>query len=533
MDSSRPGTHQEVGDALAVVYRTVRAWKFYPPGHPSRVSGIRQAHGVMRALLGGAALSLVCGRSGFSLSDGESLKDGTRLSATLSFELFSRRVRRITFLADLFSEDLLTLVRILARAPEDIQQAGGVERIMAGHGVRTIWVNELDLAAIQARRRSVEASGIVPPGVDELELNGGSLLPERPEQPTPPVRRLGPEEELQDLLARLGEARDDQYPLLVRQAIVCCDVLAARSLLPPVLPLVELLSLHADDVVRDRARYARSGLEQLSGMEPLLCHLLEQAGALDALSPSAMAALLGAAGQQAIGRVVEQLADSDSRARRKTLATLLVRTGERAVPAITARMADPRWFVIRNLAAVLGDIASPVALPVLRECLGHEDTRVRKEAIRGLAKIGGRDAEVAIIALLGGDDPLLLPQAVASLGGMRSRRAVPTLMQIVCAEDLFLRTLPLKIDALAALAVIGDSSVVPRLLELLRRRPLMARNRWTVLKIHVVTCLAGLNEPRALPVLRKLSHASGELGQACNVVIGSMERRGGQSSAVA
>ncbi len=528
MDFYRPSSSQETSDALASIYRTLRAWKFYPTGHPGRTNSIRQAHAAMQALLAGHSLTLVSGRTGFSLPDGEALKDATRLSLALSFELFSRRVQRITFLADLFPEDLLDLVRTLALSPEEVHGAGGMERIMAERGVRTIWVNELDLSAIQGKRRGVEASGIVPPGVDELERPVVSVVAESEELPVSAEERPDSEETLRSLLLRLARARDGhEYLMLVRQATACADLMVSRNSLAPLLPLVELLALHAHGPDREKGEHARSGLEQLAGQRALLLFLLDPPADTEGAAPETLATLFSSADTAAISLVVELLAASESRTRRKALATLLVQAGERAVPAITAMMSDQRWYVIRNLVAILGDIASPGVLPVLRECLRHEDNRVCKEAIRSLAKIGGRDAETAIIAVLKGTDPLLLPQAMASLGGMRSRRSVGALMQLICADDLFLKSLPLKINALAAVAMIGDSSVVPRLLEVLQRRPLMARNRWTALKIHVVTCLAGLGEPRAIPVLRKMAHASGELGHACTVVIDSMERTGG------
>lgn len=532
MGSSRLSSHQEICDALASIYRALRACTFYPAGHPSRTNSIRQAYAAMQELLAGNTLSFTCGRSGFTLPDGEPLKDAARLSLALSYEFFSRRVRGITFLGDLFQEDLLELIRTMTLTPEAIHQAGGMERVMAERGVRTIWVNELNLSAIPGKRRSVEASGIVPPGVDELEQPASSAPPEGEESSLEADGRLGPEETLQPLLECLAGARDAHgYLMLVRQAIACAVALVSRNRMLPLLPLVDLLSLHADDTGRGVAEHARFGLEQLAGQDALLHFLLDLQADTGGIPQSTLALMLKSAGQPAIARVVEQLAASESRTHRKALTTLLVRVGEQAVPAITAMMTDQRWYVIRNLVAILGDVASPAAVPVLQECLRHGDARVCKEAIRSLAKIGGRDAEAAIIDVLRGNDMQLLPQAMASLGGMRSRRSVGMLMQFVCAEDLFLKHLPLKIDALAAIAMIGDSSVVPRLLEMLQRRPLMARNRWTALKIHVVTCLAGLGEPRALPVLRKLSHASGELGRACNVVIDSMERTGGDSRA--
>ena len=84
MDFYSPPSLQGVLDALGSVYRALRAWRFYPKGHPSRKSSIKQAHAAMLLLLDGNNLSLSCGRSGFSYPDGELIKDVTRMSASLS-----------------------------------------------------------------------------------------------------------------------------------------------------------------------------------------------------------------------------------------------------------------------------------------------------------------------------------------------------------------------------------------------------------------------------------------------------------------
>ena len=88
MEFYRPPTLQGVLDALGSVQRALRAWKFYPPGHPSRKTRIRQAHAAMRQMLDGNDLSLISGRKTFSFPDGEVIKDLTNISATLSYELF-------------------------------------------------------------------------------------------------------------------------------------------------------------------------------------------------------------------------------------------------------------------------------------------------------------------------------------------------------------------------------------------------------------------------------------------------------------
>ncbi len=228
MDFYRPPTSQGVIDALGTIYRALRAWKFYPKGHPNRRRSIDRSHSAMLALLDGHNFSLSCGRTRFSFPDGEVLKDNTSLTPSLSHELFVRRVQKITFLQDLYLEDLLALLRILSLSPDNIQKSGGVDKIMAEHGIRSIWVNEFDLSVIRGKRREVESKGVTPPGVDEAEEGGEAAF--EFEQQQIKSDDIPPEQMLPILLVRLTATQDDDiYMMLVRQAISCCDSLKARG----------------------------------------------------------------------------------------------------------------------------------------------------------------------------------------------------------------------------------------------------------------------------------------------------------------
>lgn len=530
MEFYRPPTLQGALDALGSVYRALRAWKFYPKGHPSRKSSIKQAHAAMLLLLNGNNLSLFCGRAGFSFPDGEQLKDATRMSASLSYELFIRRIQKITILNDLFQEDLLDFLRIMTILPDTIQQLGGVEKLMAERGNRTIWVNEVDLSIIRSKRRAVESRGVTPPGVDEIESDEVIEAPGKPELLASQSNELNPEEELRALLMRMAAARDeDIYLALVRQSITCSDTLKARNELTPLLPLVELLAAHARDDKRGEnlTECARFGLEQLAMGEEFLVFLLERMEGSDGVSKDAILTILSAAGPAAIKLTVEKMGATNNLAVRKALNTLIVRLGEQAIPPLLAMIGDKRWYIVRNLAAILGDIGSAEAVPELQKCLQHDDIRVSKESIRSLAKIGGKEAEAAIISILRGSLPSLLPQAISSLGGMKSRKAVPELMRIICSDDMFLKTLSLKTEALTAVAMIGERQVTPQLVELLDKRRLIARNRWEQFKIAIANCLGKLGDPRALPSLQKKAASSGALGQACAKAGESIELTGG------
>jgi HEAT repeat protein len=407
---------------------------------------------------------------------------------------------------------------------------------MAEHGIRTIWVNEFDLSILNKRRREVEFTGKIPQGLDEIENGSGLENMVGSEQPVEFVDELNPLNQLQLLLGRLMVTVDeDVYLLIVRQAVTCSDALKVQHELAALFPLVELLTDHANDSSRTESlrECARFALEHLAMGDEFLAFMFDRMEQGDGLSHAAALAILTVAGPVAVTLTVEKMGSTENLALRKALSTLLVGLGESAVPAILNMMGDTRWYIVRNLSAILGDIGTREAVSELLKCLRHSDIRVCKEAVRSLAKIGGKEAETGIIEVLRGNDPSLFPQVIASLGGMKSRKALVELLHIVCSVDPLLKNLPLKIDALSAIAMIGDRQVVPILAELLASWHIVVPSRWKQFKIAIAGCLARLGDTRALPILKKKASGSGELGRACAEAVETIERTGGEQHGVA
>ena len=529
MDFYRPPTTQVTLDALGTLYRAVRTWRFYPKGHPTRRSSLILSHGAMLKLLDGNSLLLACSRSGFCFPDGELLKDASGLTAALAYELIIRRVQKITFLEDLFQEDLLEFVKILCMSPESVQQSGGFEALMALRGIRSIWVNEFDLTVIRGNRLKVEESGTIPQGIDDAETEPDTA-PVVEQQPPPEA--LSPEQQLQELLGQLAAcSEEDIYLTLTRQAVTCADNLQSDHKTHLIFPLIELLAGHADSDKRstNMREAAQFAIEQIVATGEVLRFMLEQIDENANVPKKALHAVLKAGGTAAITAAVELMGRTTSLKARRTLSNILAGLGDVAVPVLLDLMHDSRWFIIRNICAILGSIASREALQALIKSLHHPDPRVGKEAIRSLALIGGTEAESAILDILHDTEPALYPQAIASLGGMKSRKSVTELIRIVVSKELFLQSLTLKIDALAAIALIGDRQVTPQLVALLEERHLLAAARWKQLKAAVAACLGKLGDTAAVPVLQKLAASErGELGSACSDALAMIEKTEGR-----
>jgi|GEM_PF-932518 len=528
MNFYRPPAMHEAVEAIGTVYRALRAWQFYPTGHPTRRSTITKAYDALRGILGDSDLCLTCGRAGFSLPDGEELKDVGKLCDALSFELFIRRAKTITFLHDLRQEDLLDLVRVLVINHEQLRVSGGIDTILEQHGVATIWLNEFDLSIIRGKRQQVEAKGVVPLSLDELENSPVIGASEPASQTLISESVMSPEQELLHLITQLVSVNDsDRYLMLVRQAVECADLLISKGEEAKVTPLLEVIAEHASDPTMDyiMRQSAESALEQLAVSNPLLKFVvgnLEQEGGISTI---AVTALLNGAGVRGVAVAVEAVGSLKSLGLRRMLNSVLVGIGDPAVPTLLSLMDDERWYIVRNLCSVLGAIGNRDAIPYILKCLKHDDIRVCKEAVRSLAKLGGVTAENALIAILKQGDSRLMPQIMMSLAGMKSKKALVEFLTIVFSKDFFLKNLSLKCDALSAIALIGEPVVAPKLAELMNNSFFLAGKKGVQFKIAIAECLGKLCNVSVIPTLQKYMDTGEELGRACTQALENLQSR--------
>jgi HEAT repeat protein len=80
--------------------------------------------------------------------------------------------------------------------------------------------------------------------------------------------------------------------------------------------------------------------------------------------------------------------------------SLAVRIGGPAVPAILEKLTDPRWYFVRNLCFILGEIGIRRAAPGLVRMLSHPEPRVKKEAVLSLGKLKAPESTNALGKIL-------------------------------------------------------------------------------------------------------------------------------------
>jgi hypothetical protein len=144
--------------------------------------------------------------------------------------------------------------------------------------------------------------------------------------------------------------------------------------------------------------------------------------------------ILQGVGQDGVDAVVDQHASSRSLTERgiyrDTLSRLTI-----AVEALVQMLSDPRWYVVRQAAELLGDLGAEQAERPLAELLRHADERVRRAAARALSCIESSFTLDAVARAVVDSAPTVRLEAIAGLAARKSGRAGSMLAKAIDTES--------------------------------------------------------------------------------------------------
>ncbi|HKC05930.1 MAG TPA: HEAT repeat domain-containing protein, partial [Methylomirabilota bacterium] len=181
--------------------------------------------------------------------------------------------------------------------------------------------------------------------------------------------------------------------------------------------------------------------------------------------------LILALGASAARGLLEALAAEQDRGRRLRLIELAASLGPAIVPETRRLLADPRWYVVRNMVLLLRRVQERSAMSEILRCADHPDLRVRLEAIRALFAFDSKVPRDLLARTINHPDPRLAEAAVLLSGQHGITQATDLLVEILLRWDFFGRHRSMRLKALRALADLGDPAVLPRLARFFRERP--------------------------------------------------------------
>jgi HEAT repeat protein len=206
--------------------------------------------------------------------------------------------------------------------------------------------------------------------------------------------------------------------------------------------------------------------------------------------------VLSRIGREGALALADALVESRDRSERRSFLDAMVTQGPLALEMAQRMVGDPRWFVVRNGVAVLGELGGEDAVTHLTATLANGDIRVRKETILSLARVGGADAETLLLGMLEDGEAAVRAAACRALGALGTHRAYRPLLQLLNDDEE-----DVQVDCLQALGQIGDTGAV-QLIEKKAMGGLFSRPPREI-RIAAFRALASIATPRALATLEK------------------------------
>lgn len=473
--------------------------------------------GALRALV---ALSKLGGPT-VTVDGGQLLVDGAVVPATLPAiaalaGLLDRLgVREIRIGRGASPGDLLNLLQALAVPPEEYAGPEGVEQRLR-----------------QSRAFSVSV----------LSVKSAALLPgEEGERVTEAFQAL----EI-DVEADAAAAAESAAEMATSTAEPAAAAPAAPEV--PVTDRVNAVTeALSEDLTRGREREAMEALDRLLAEERaalvgsaarraygVALRRLLTPEFLARVAPLVAEADVGAAAGRAVRRagaegtelLLGQLAAAPTRAERRAFYEALrdVREGRDLV----IRMLDHHeWFVVRNVADLVGELQLVEAVPALIKALSHADHRVKHAAAAALVSIGVAEAIDVVAGALCSSDARSRAAIAEALEGRRAQALVPTLKAVVAEEPHE----EARRACYLALGRIGSPEAVQILIKAVRPGGRLFRRKLAGPRLAALEALKLVGGPVVVGALEGLERdAEPAVRQAARTALSELRSRRGRPS---
>ncbi len=297
-------------------------------------------------------------------------------------------------------------------------------------------------------------------------------------------------------------------PRLLRQAVAQGSWLEARATLG--------MLRGCDGAEWGEASFTQELLQPIS-----VTHLVEK---LDAREESAaeMIAFLGELGEPAVDVLNLVLAESQSRKARRLLAEAIAERCRANPERLAPWLADPRWFVVRNVVHILGWIGGSSIVGLLQSAARHPDPRVRQEVVAALGQVDPRLARPLLIRMLDGADTRQLLAVLHQLSAARDAGVARLLVQYLQDERFDERPAEEKRAIYSTLSHAGDDAVLPDLDFELHKGNWFSKNH-EAHRQAIARCIARIGTPAAREILeRGITSRRPPVRKACEDALGGL-----------
>jgi HEAT repeat protein len=205
--------------------------------------------------------------------------------------------------------------------------------------------------------------------------------------------------------------------------------------------------------------------------------------------------------KNAIPHLIQLLGKLKNSKARRMVCDALAQIGKNAIDDFTPFVDDRRWYLVRNIVYILGRIGRDQAFPYLQKTFGHEEVRVRREAVQALGLIGGPKAIGLLVKALTDNDIRIRSMAAINLGKIGKTTGLVPLLEVVQVKD-FQKSDPTEIKAFFdAIGMIGSNEALPVLRQLLERKGWFGRGKVDEVRMGAARAMAMIGTSEAKMIL--------------------------------
>lgn len=210
--------------------------------------------------------------------------------------------------------------------------------------------------------------------------------------------------------------------------------------------------------------------------------------------------LLGSASLPIMLQILGELQDMKQR---KLLCEILAESGRENIEVLAEALNDERWYLVRNIAMILGMTKEPAAVKYLEKPLGHPNMKVRREAVKALEGINSEETKDLFLIALKDEDLTIRIRALKALRRFKDPAIFKILKGNVSVEELKRKTFEEKRGLLETLAVLGGEGAFPLLADLFKKRGLIEKEEITEIRASAAYGLGLIKTAEAVSLLEK------------------------------
>ncbi|MCX7990573.1 MAG: HEAT repeat domain-containing protein [Proteobacteria bacterium] len=490
--------------------KAVKVISFYPEGHPSLNKALNKIASDIGTLCSGDRLEIEIAKDHFLVRNTKVTLTNPLIREFLQ-TLFLRRVNRIIFNCKVSGEELYDFLNILTMDMNTIFSAGGLENIIDSRNIENIALSERQFAKhmeiksqkgveITSENQTSEKPVF---SLDDLNLN---VINKNFEGAGKTEKKKETDEELWERIkTALTDIKKNNNAGLYIENLKDIDNIVNRSEENDKLTIdiFHHLSLDAKDtsvvfgIRKEAEAFVRDKLNTKK-IKRLIDIMITNQGKDELLNK--IHTIISVLGINAVDVILERLTSSNDIKERRFIINEITKLGEKAFERVIYYLDDERWFVVRNMLTILGFAGQEKYLQDLKKLMDHPDVRVRKELVKTLARIPGRESLKYLREMLKkeGDDVKQL--VIFSLGILKDEGSLPEII-----NELSINSNPsIKKEALLAIGRIGNKVAFEVLKDYATKKTFFNKANNKILRLNAIEGLSEIKGQDTEKVLEKL-----------------------------